>query len=292
MGRHVFISHSSKDAKAVAAVIATIEARGYPCWLASRDVRGNYMEDIVTAIRESCAVILIFSENANRSQEVMKEMSLASKNNTPIIPIRIRDILPSGGFEYPLSVANWIDLFRNREQAFDNVIARLKALEEPVDPPVARPPAADRRFLGLKGPLALALVAGLGVCIGVGIVAYRRLTYDMRFDYSPAGPESTDSRVNSFSIHIIRGSGPPEKRVWTRVASDRWRESYGAGGVESKTVRRMILANCPGTVVAEMGSDEKYAFIPDRGCPDMVFRISHGGRNTGWGVASDMDDVR
>lgn len=123
VNKYVFVSHSSADKKLVDKVVHQIEKRGIRCWISSRDIRPgrDYQQEIVSNLEGSAVVLLIFSQHANKSSEILKELSLASKFKKPMIPARTEDIVPSGAFQYQLSNAQIIDLFEN----FDNKIQEL-----------------------------------------------------------------------------------------------------------------------------------------------------------------------
>ena len=97
-----FISHSSKDSKTATAICTALEARGHECWMSSRDIKPgeNFQGTIVRAIRESGVMVLVFSANANNSDEIKKEMALASQSKKMVIPVRAEDVLPSEDFTY------------------------------------------------------------------------------------------------------------------------------------------------------------------------------------------------
>lgn len=285
MPDRVFISHSSKDRGAAYLLMEAIERRGYPCWISSRDVRGNYQAEIVKAITNCPAMILLFSQNANQSDEILKEISLASKNRKVVIPVRIEDVLPTGAMEYELTTRNWIDFFKNRDKALDRVVEHLEMLTDGPGP--TPPPEPQKSFL------LAALLAGGGIgAISAAFLGWNYLTSDPALAYAPAPAESSEGRVSGFRADITMGSRAAP-REWKRTASDRWSEIYldqNNATIEHRTIKRMILANCPGTVVSQEGGDRKYAFFPDRGCPDMMFWINHSGG--GWGIAAGMTDVR
>jgi hypothetical protein len=113
MSAKVFISHSSNDHKAAQTICTALEHRGLVCWMASRDVGPgqNYMDAIVHAIRDAKVMVLVFSQNANISSEILKELSLASKYKVNVIPARIEDVVPSEAFELEFATRQWIDLF-------------------------------------------------------------------------------------------------------------------------------------------------------------------------------------
>ena len=123
----IFISYSSKDLARTMAVCDAVEARGFRCWVAARDVDGgeNYQESIVHAIRQLPVMLLVFTANANASPEIKKEVSLASKYNLTLIPLRLEDVLPSDAFELELSTRQWINLFGDWDGGIDRLCEKL-----------------------------------------------------------------------------------------------------------------------------------------------------------------------
>jgi ammonium transporter, Amt family len=91
--------------------------------MAGRDVEPgeNYQEAIVRAIRAAKVMVLVFTDNANNSAEIKKELALASHYNTMVIPARVEDILPSEAFAYELATRQWIDLFDNWEEEMERL---------------------------------------------------------------------------------------------------------------------------------------------------------------------------
>src|SRR3954454_9498186 len=129
--RPVFISYATADRKEALAVCKAIERRGTRCWISSRDVAPgeNYQEEIVRAIRSSRAMVLVFSDAANNSDEIKKELSLASRHHVPLMALRIEDVEPSDAFAYELSTRQWIDAFAGWDRAVDSLTRRVGELQ-------------------------------------------------------------------------------------------------------------------------------------------------------------------
>ena len=66
--------------------------------------------------------MLIFSAAANVSDEIKKELSLASRYQKAVLALRIEDVEPSDAFAYELSTRQWIDAFTGRDKAIDAVV--------------------------------------------------------------------------------------------------------------------------------------------------------------------------
>lgn len=168
----IFVSYATADRRQALALCKAIEKRGVDCWISTRDVGPgeNYQEAIVRAIRDARAMVLIFSAAANDSDEIKKELSLASRYRVPVIALRIEDVDPSDAFAYELSTRQWIDAFEGQERAIDAVVASVgklapggskagAAVTVPPKPATLRP----RRSWMLAGSLVLAMLLAGGI---------------------------------------------------------------------------------------------------------------------------------
>jgi hypothetical protein len=126
----VFITYSSKDQKVARTICTALENRGLACWISSRNVKPgqNYQEQIVRAIRGSKIMVLVFTANANNSNEIKKELALASQNNLIVIPVRIEDVAPNEAFAYEFATRQWIDLFEDWEKSMAELVELIAAI--------------------------------------------------------------------------------------------------------------------------------------------------------------------
>lgn len=279
-------------------ICSAIEDRGYSCWISDRDVRPgmNYQDEIVEAIGSASVFVLVFSQNSNNSSEIKKELSLASRNNLLVVPVRIEDIMPTGALRYELSTRQWIDIFDDWERAIGRIIDQIRLIA-PNDVSQTRTVAARRKlFSGRQRQTSYLLSGGLVLLAILAVIWWTVTPSIAALDYPDAGPAMPETRVDGFTIKVVLG-GVVQSRAWARVTADRWKESYldengTATGVAviHNLVKRMVLFDCSGTVVQEVDQSEKYAFIPDKGCEGMPFRISHSSDT--WGVASHLEDVQ
>lgn len=170
--RPVFVSYATADRKEALAVCKAIERRGTKCWVSCRDVPPgeNYQEAIVRAIRGSCAMVLVFSEAANNSDEIKKELSLASKHHVPIMALRIEDVEPSDAFAYELSTRQWIDAFESWDRSIDSLVRHVNQVSSAEIPqatsaasqPRLRRPLHTPRMMLAAAAVALILVIAAG----------------------------------------------------------------------------------------------------------------------------------
>lgn len=119
----VFISYSSKDQKVVEAMCAYLEQHKIRCFVAYRDVPKGvvWAKAIVEALDESAMMVVVFSEDFNLSDQVDREIEIASEDKKPILTFRISDAIFTGAKKYYLKNINWIDAFPHPEQVFDSL---------------------------------------------------------------------------------------------------------------------------------------------------------------------------
>ena len=143
------------------AVCKAIERRGLGCWISTRDVAPgeNYQEAIVRSLRGARAMVLVFSEAANNSDEIKKELSLASRYHVPVMALRIEDVEPSDAFAYELSTRQWIDAFTGWDKSIDALTGRLKSAPPTEGGSVRPAEVARRRLRSQVRPSLIALAA-------------------------------------------------------------------------------------------------------------------------------------
>jgi hypothetical protein len=177
----VFISHSSKDRLTASAVCNRLESAGIRCWIAPRDIipGEGWSAAIMRGIDASKVMVLIFSENANVSAHVRREVSHACDHEVTVIPMRIRDVTPKEGLKYYLDELHWLDaLTPPLAKHLETLTARVKNIlagEETAEArpwldKTAAPPSPPK--MSLLSPLGLGIVAGaLALLIAVaGII--------------------------------------------------------------------------------------------------------------------------
>lgn len=113
MAHDVFISYSSKDAGPAEAICRALESTGMRCWIAPRDIvsGSQWGGSIINAIQASKAVLIVFSEHANASPQIVRELEAAVDRRLPLIPVRIVDLLPTEDMQYFLGVSHWLNAY-------------------------------------------------------------------------------------------------------------------------------------------------------------------------------------
>ena len=118
MAHDVFISHSTVNKAAADAICHALESNGVRCWIAPRDIPAGskYGEQITKGIKDCKVFLLVFSEEANNSDPVNKEVERAVLGYRKIaIPFRIEDVPMSENIEFFLSDSQWVDAVKHGE---------------------------------------------------------------------------------------------------------------------------------------------------------------------------------
>lgn len=129
----VFICYDNEDKKAADAACQCLEDNDIKCWLKSRDAKiGHEIEDTMESIKQSEAMVLIFSEYCKISEHVRTEVNFAFNEGIQIIAFKAEDA-ELGGMAYFLRNAHFIDAFQGNDDRFENLVRDTsKFLEKPV----------------------------------------------------------------------------------------------------------------------------------------------------------------
>ena len=141
MSANVFISFASQDKKVATTLCAALESRGFSCWISTRDIKPgeNFQIAIVRAIRNAKMMLLVFTANSNASDEMSKELALASQQKLIVVPLRVEDVAPNEAFAYEFATRQWIDFFADWEAAINQLCVRLAQAMPPEDVAPAAP---------------------------------------------------------------------------------------------------------------------------------------------------------
>ena len=125
---YVFISYSTKDAEAANLVYSYLEGSGISCWIATQNIEGgdSFAADIVDAISDCSAFVMISSENSDDSPHVSSELTLAFGQKKKIIPLRLANYEVSKKNLYFLAHAQWIDAFENMNVALKRMLHAIQ----------------------------------------------------------------------------------------------------------------------------------------------------------------------
>ncbi len=155
MAHDVFISYSAKDKTTADAVCVTLESEGVRCWIAPRDVTPGmeWSTCIIEAIKQARIMVLVFTANANASQQIRKEVERAVNHDLVILPFRVENVLPDESLEYFIGNVHWLDALTPPMEA------HLKSLRETIKMLLARTPQPEAA--GASQPSATSAASSL-----------------------------------------------------------------------------------------------------------------------------------
>ena len=131
MEHEIFISYSSRDKNIADAVCHSLEENGITCWIAPRDVipGESYARQIMHSIKDCKVVVLIFSENSNRSEHVENEIDKGFNSGKPIIPFMIDKTEMNDELGYYLGRKHWLIAYPDyREKTAELISSILRLL--------------------------------------------------------------------------------------------------------------------------------------------------------------------
>ena len=124
-----FISHSTKDWKAIRTIREHLERCGYSCFASERDLRhnANWQTQLVEAMDASDLLIYVHSKNSNESAEVSREINyFADKCHRPILVYRLDDVRYNNDRAYYLQSINYFDSLDRPGDGLDQLVLNIK----------------------------------------------------------------------------------------------------------------------------------------------------------------------
>ena len=130
MSADVFISHSNKDKNIAEAICHQLETGGIRCWIAPRDIEfgADWTAGITQGIASCKIFVLVFSDSANTSDHVRREVAKAFSLGLAVIPFRTEEVSPNRSLSYFLETVHWLDAFPVPENYFGALADQIKRL--------------------------------------------------------------------------------------------------------------------------------------------------------------------
>lgn len=127
----VFISYSRIDSGIADDIVQSLELMKLKCWIdRSGHYSGkNYKSEIVDKIRHSHIILFISSENSNKSENVIKEISVAVELRKHIIPVRIDQSSYADSIAYDLTGIDFIDYEREKDELEQKILSQITLIE-------------------------------------------------------------------------------------------------------------------------------------------------------------------
>ena len=92
MPDEVFISYARSDREKVMPVVDILRGTGISVWVDETkiDAATLWSEEIVDAINNCKAMVVMLSQNSTGSDNVVKELSIASEEKKPMLPVYLQ----------------------------------------------------------------------------------------------------------------------------------------------------------------------------------------------------------
>jgi formylglycine-generating enzyme required for sulfatase activity len=149
MEAEVVVCYSSKDREKVMSFVARLRSMGVSVWIDYGGIDGALLwgQEIVENIEEARVLIFMASKSSVVSDNVVREVTLASENKKHILPLHLEPVKIPRSLKWQLAGIQHIELFRGDNESNFRAIARsLKRLgvkiEESVEPTKAPEPQA------------------------------------------------------------------------------------------------------------------------------------------------------
>ncbi|MEI8134136.1 MAG: TIR domain-containing protein [bacterium] len=105
MHHDIFISYSSKDKEKADQLSELLASAGLSVWIDRSGIVGaeQWATEIVEGIRACNTFLILLSPNSIESENVLRELSLASEKRKRVLPVDIEQVILPSSFEYPLA---------------------------------------------------------------------------------------------------------------------------------------------------------------------------------------------
>ena len=119
MSAEVFISYAARDRERVLGLVERLRKAGVTVWIdqVGIDVSTMWSQEIVSAIKGCKVMLLSISPHSTESENVVKELALASERKKPIIPVYLEAAEIPETMEYQLAGIQRVEYFRENEDA-------------------------------------------------------------------------------------------------------------------------------------------------------------------------------
>ena len=128
MSAEVFISYAAMDRERVLGLVERLRKAGVTVWIdqAGIDVSTMWSQEIVSAIKGCKVMLLSISPHSTGSENVVKELALASERKKPIIPVYLEAAEIPETMEYQLAGIQRVEYFmENEDVAFKAMLRSL-----------------------------------------------------------------------------------------------------------------------------------------------------------------------
>lgn len=131
MSAEVFVSYARVDRARVLQLVERMRSAGVGVWIDEGGIHGASLwgQEIVDAIESARVMVLMLSDASITSDNVVKELSIASEDKKPILPVYLHQAEIPKSMRYQLAGIQHIEYYEgNEEVAFRSMCAALSRL--------------------------------------------------------------------------------------------------------------------------------------------------------------------
>lgn len=127
-GKYVFISYSSKDTEQATWVKNTLENNGIQCWMANKSIHGGkaFFKEISGAISECSALVVVLTENSQKSEWVGDEIVEARNERKRILPFVLDDAPIDKSFGILFNTIQMYNAATDPQKEIENLIRDIR----------------------------------------------------------------------------------------------------------------------------------------------------------------------
>ena len=136
----IFLSHATEEHELVIHLANHLEKNNLKAWYAPRDIMGgiDYDKEIIAAIKDCRAFVLLLSRNSDASEDVKTEVYHAVKYHKQVICLDVDDVEPEN-LSYLLGMRHRLNWLERRDETLDKLVHDIKRIPEPASDGVAQP---------------------------------------------------------------------------------------------------------------------------------------------------------
>ena len=128
----IFLSHATEEHDLVVHLANYLEKNDLEAWYAPRNIMGgiDYDKEIIAAIKDCRAFVLILSRNSDASEDVKTEVYHAVKFKKVVICLDVDDVEPEN-LSYLLGMRHRLNWLERRDETLDKLVHDIKMIPEP-----------------------------------------------------------------------------------------------------------------------------------------------------------------
>lgn len=122
----IFLSYCRADRQLAEQFVRAAADRGVTVWFDEKIEGGeDWRQRIVAALGSAKALVILFSEHSNASDQLIKELAVADSLRKRVIPVLVSDCEPTGAYLYELASRNWVSIHPNPETRMGFLVEHL-----------------------------------------------------------------------------------------------------------------------------------------------------------------------